>query len=126
MDLRAVQVLCMAVSTILAEMAWDPYGPEALHAPRIRTAEDCHRLDLLMDMMGTLTRFMDTRLTFVTTEGKVIREWIERILELGGRYRRELLILEEWESRIASMHGTVGYSPTVDVKQKGALPPGAP
>lgn len=100
MDLKAVQVLCMAVSTILAEMTWDAYGPDELHTPRVASPLDCRRLDLLMDMMGTLIRLMDSRLTFVTTEGKVIREWIERILELGGRYRKELLLLQEWESRI--------------------------
>jgi hypothetical protein len=99
MDLKAVQVLCMAISTIMGEMTWDPYGPEELHTPRVQTPEDCRKLDLLMDMMGTVTRLMDTRLTFVTTEGKVLREWIERILELGDRYRRELLLLEAWEAR---------------------------
>jgi hypothetical protein len=42
---------------------------------------------------------MDTRLTFVTTEGKIIKEWVERMLEIGGRYRRELELLEELERK---------------------------
>jgi hypothetical protein len=52
-----------------------------------------------MDVMGTLTRMMDTRIPYVTTEGKVIREWIETILEIGGRYKRELETLEALERK---------------------------
>jgi hypothetical protein len=40
---------------------------------------------------------MDTRLAYVTTEGKVIREWIESILEIGGRYKRQFETLEALE-----------------------------
>jgi len=99
MDFKAVQVLCMAVSTLMKEMSWDIYGSPNIHTPVVMTDADCHRLDLLTDILGTLTRMMDTRLTFVTTEGKIIKEWVERILEIGGRYRRELELLEGLESK---------------------------
>ena len=97
MDFRAVHVISMAVSTLLQEINWAPYGSTELHTPVIGTAEDYYKLDLLIDVMGTLTRMMDTRITYVTTDGKVVREWIERILEIGSRYRKELEILERLE-----------------------------
>ncbi len=50
--------------------------------------------------MGSLTRMMDTRITYVTTEGKIVREWIQFILDIAGRYRRELEILESLEKRV--------------------------
>ncbi|HMK35288.1 MAG TPA: hypothetical protein VK463_09500 [Desulfomonilaceae bacterium] len=104
MNFRAIQILSMAVSTLVEEIAWSPYGKQSLHTPLVSTEQDCHKLDLLMDMMGTLTRMMDTRINYVTTEGKVVREWIESILELGGRYRRELGILQELEQELKSLH----------------------
>lgn len=100
MNFRAIQILCMAVSTMVEEMTWASYGRQELHAPIVADEHDCRKLDLLMDMMGTLTRMMDTRINYLTTEGKVIREWIESILELGGRYRRELEVLERLERQL--------------------------
>jgi hypothetical protein len=97
MDFRAIQVICLAVSTLMDEMVWNAYGEQGLHTPKIQVEDDCHKLDILMDVMGTLTRMMDTRLAYVTTEGKVIREWIESILEIGGRYKRQLETLEALE-----------------------------
>lgn len=87
----------MAVSTLIEELPWAPYGPQKLHTPLLQEEEDCHRLDLLTDMLGTLTRMMDTRIAYVTSEGKMVREWIETILELAGRYRRELELLKKLE-----------------------------
>jgi hypothetical protein len=89
----------MAVSTLMEEMSWDIYGSPNIHTPVVKTNVDCHKLDLLTNILGTLTRMMDTRLTFVTTEGKIIKEWVERMLEIGGRYRRELELLEELERK---------------------------
>jgi hypothetical protein len=103
MNFKAIQILSMAVSTMVEEMTWASYGKQELHTPVVTDEKDCHRLDLLMDMMGTLTRMMDTRINYVTTEGKVIREWIESILELGRRYQRELEILERLEKRLNSL-----------------------
>ncbi len=100
MDFRAIQILSLAVSTVMEEMVWDAYGEQGLHTPTIRIQDDCHKLDILMDIMGTLTRMMDTQIAYVTTEGKVIREWIETILEIGGRYKRELEVLEAQEHRL--------------------------
>ena len=97
MDFKAIQIVCMAVSTLLDEMTWAAYGTQEFHTPVLVEETDCRKLDLLIDMMGTLTRMMDTRLNFVTTEGKVIREWIETILEIGGRYLRELQTLDKLE-----------------------------
>jgi tRNA C32,U32 (ribose-2'-O)-methylase TrmJ len=97
MDFRAIQVLSQAVSTLMDEIKWDKYGPQELHTPVVTDEKDCHNLDLLLDIMGSLTRMMDTRITFVTTEGKVVKEWIQSILEIAGRYRRELEILESFE-----------------------------
>ena len=97
MDFRAIQVLCLAVSTLVDEMVWNAYGEQGLHTPKIQVEDDCHKLDILMDVMGTLTRMMDTRIAYVTSEGKVVREWIESILEIGGRYKRELETLEVLE-----------------------------
>lgn len=99
MDFRAIQVICLTVSTLMDEMVWNEYGEHGLHTPKIQDEDDCHKLDILMDVMGTLTRMMDTRLAYVTTEGKVIREWIESILEIGGRYKRQLETLEALERR---------------------------
>ena len=98
MDFRAIQVLCMTVSTLMEEIPWGAYGSEQLHTPVLTDEKDCYHLDMLLDVMGTLTRMMDTRIAFVTSEGKVIREWIEAILEIGERYRRELLVLKQLES----------------------------
>ncbi len=100
MDFRAIQVLCMAVSTLMQEMSWASYGPQQLHIPMIADQKDCDDLDMLLDMMGTLTRMMDTRIHYVTTEGKVIKEWIETILRIGQRYKRELELLEAMEKRV--------------------------
>ncbi|MBI4963814.1 MAG: hypothetical protein HY913_11110 [Desulfomonile tiedjei] len=99
MDFRAIQVICMTVSTLMEEMKWDTYGSQGLHSPLISDEEDCRRLDSLMDVMGTLSRMMDTRIAYVTSEGKVIREWIETILEIGTRYRKELETLEKLEKK---------------------------
>jgi len=100
MDFRAIQVLSQAVSTLMDEIIWDKYGPQELHTPVVTTDKDCHNLDLLLDIMGSLTRMLDTRITYVTTEGKVVKEWIESILEIAGRYRRELELLELLETRV--------------------------
>lgn len=100
MDFKAVQILCMAVSTLIEEISWDEYGPDSLHTPLVRVETDCHKLHILMDILGTLTRMMDTRIAYVNTEGKIIREWIESILEIGQRYKRELEVLKTMESRL--------------------------
>ena len=97
MNFKAIQVICMAVSTLIEEMSWDTYGSQGLHSPLVTDEHDCRRLDLLMDIMGTLTRMMDTRIAYATTEGKVIREWVETILEIGARYKKELEALEQLE-----------------------------
>lgn len=97
MDFRAIQVVCMAVSTLIDEIPWDVYGAQQLHTPVLTDEKDCGHLDLLMDMMGTLTRMLDTRIAFVTTDGKVVREWIEAVLEIGARYLRELDALKRME-----------------------------
>jgi hypothetical protein len=97
MDFRAIQIISQAAATLLEEMSWGTYGSQDQHTPVVTTEEDCHKLDLLMDMMGTLTRLMDTRVAYVTSEGKVIREWIETILEIGQRYRKELELLKNIE-----------------------------
>ena len=102
MDFKAIQIVCMAISTLLDEMNWAAYGSQGFHTPVLTEEADCRKLDLLIDMMGTLTRMMDTRLNFVTTEGKVIREWIDTILEIGGRYLRELQTLEKVELAVKS------------------------
>jgi len=99
MDFKAIQVISMAVSGLIEEMAWDAYGSQGLHSPLVTDEQDCRRLDLLVDIMGTLTRMVDTRIAYVTTEGKVIREWVETILEIGKRYRKELEALEELETK---------------------------
>ena len=97
MDFRGIQVVCMAVSTLIDEIPWDVYGAQQLHTPVLGDEKDCRNLDLLMDIMGTLTRMLDTRIAFVTTDGKVVREWIEAILEIGARYLRELEALKQME-----------------------------
>ncbi len=93
----------MAVSTLMEELPWAPYGPQQLHTPLLQEEEDCRRLDLLTDMLGTLTRMMDTRIAYVTSEGKMVREWIETILEVAGRYQRELEILKKLEKGAPSI-----------------------
>jgi hypothetical protein len=98
-DFRAIQVICMAVSTLMEEIHWAPYGPQQFHVPTIVDQKDCDDVDMLLDMMGTLTRMMDTRINYVTSEGKVIKEWIETILHIGERYKRELELLENMEKR---------------------------
>lgn len=102
MDFRSVQVICMAVSTLIEEILWDVYGSQQLHTPILRDETDGHNLELLMDIMGTLTRMLDTRIAFVTTDGKIVREWIESILEIGARYQRELRALQQIEERVAA------------------------
>lgn len=97
MDFRAINIVAMAVSRIMDEMEWAEYGPQKLHTPVINAPDDCNKLDTLIDMMGALSRMMDTRINYVTTEGKVIREWIENILEICDRYKRELEMIEELE-----------------------------
>ncbi len=94
MDFKAIYVLSRAVSTVTNELEWDSYGSEDLHTPVISDDKDCRNLDILLDMMGTLTRLMDTRINFITSEGKVVREWIETILEIGERYKREIELLD--------------------------------
>jgi hypothetical protein len=105
MNFRAIQVVCMAVSALMDEMTWDSYGPHGLHTPVVVDEKDCHRLDLLVDIVGTLARMLDTRIAFVTSEGKVIREWIEAIVEIGARYRKELAALEQAERLCSSPAG---------------------
>jgi hypothetical protein len=94
MDFKSIYVLSRAVSTLMGELKWDTYGSDDLHTPIIASDNDCRNLDILLDMMGTLTRMMDTRINYVTSEGKVVREWIETILEMGNRYRREIELLD--------------------------------
>lgn len=106
--------MCMAVSTLVEEISWDVYGPESLHTPVVREEQDCRNLDMLMDIMGTLTRMMDTRIAYVTTEGKVVREWIETILEIGGRYRKELEVIEKMERKVIR-YPTPGSGPEKDI-----------
>jgi len=94
MDFKTIYVVSRAVSSLMAELQWDTYGSEELHTPVITSDNDCRNLDVLLDMMGTLTRLMDTRIDYVTSEGKVVREWIETILEIGERYKREIELLD--------------------------------
>lgn len=105
MNFRAIQILSMTVRTLLEEMTWDSYGAQQLHSPVITTEKDCHNLDLLMDIMGSLTRMMDSRIAYVTSEGKIIREWIEAILEIGDRYRREVELLKKLEAESSIIPG---------------------
>ncbi len=99
MDFRAMNIVANAVTTLMDEMKWGEYGGQDLHTPVILEQEDCQRLDTLIDMMGALSRLMDTRINYITSEGKVIREWIEGILEICARYKRELELIEELERR---------------------------
>jgi hypothetical protein len=94
MDFKAIYVLSRAISSLMTELQWDTYGSEDFHTPLISSDSDCRNLDILLDMMGTLTRMMDTRINYVTSEGKVVREWIETILEIGDRYKREIELLD--------------------------------
>ncbi len=100
MDFKAIYVVSRAVSTLMDELEWDTYGSEELHTPIIASDEDCRNLDTLLDMMGTLSRMMDTRINYVTSEGKVVREWIETILEIGERYKRELEAVQNSEKQL--------------------------
>ena len=100
MDFKAIYVVSRAVSTLMDELEWDTYGSEELHTPIIASDEDCRNLDILLDMMGTLGRMMDTRINYVTSEGKVVREWIETILEIGERYKRELEAVQNSEKQL--------------------------
>ena len=97
MDFKAAQVLCMAVSTLMDEMRWVPFESEQIHTPMVESEEDCHKLDMVMEILGTLTRLMDARINYVTSEGKLIRERIDTLLEIGNRYKRELEALEALE-----------------------------
>ncbi|MEW6530319.1 MAG: hypothetical protein AB1473_05745 [Thermodesulfobacteriota bacterium] len=99
MDFKAAQVLCMAVSTLMDEMRWVPFESEQIHTPTVESEEDCHKLDMLMEILGTLTRLMDARINYVTSEGKLIRERIETLLEIGSRYKREIEALEATERK---------------------------
>jgi hypothetical protein len=100
MDFRAINVVAMAVSALVNEISWSQYGEQGFHTPLVSDESDCRKLDMLLDMLGTLTRMLDTRMNYVTTEGKVVREWVEVILQLGDRYQRELKILEGMERRL--------------------------
>lgn len=108
MDFKVIQVLCMTVSTLMDEITWAQYGSQDLRTPVIVEKKDCDKVDMLLDIMGTLTRMMDTRINFVTSEGKVVREWIEMILEIAGRYRKELEALEKVEFVLKEKLGTLG------------------
>lgn len=99
MDFKAVYVLSRAVSTLMEELKWDTYGSEHLHTPIIVSDDDCRNLDVLLDIIGTLSRMMDTRINYLTSEGKVVREWIETILEIGERYKRELEAIQSLEKQ---------------------------
>ncbi len=101
MDFRAIQILSMAVSTLMEELTWASYGSQDFHTPVIATEKDCQNLDLLLDILATLTRMLDTRIAYVTTEGKVVREWIEKILELGSRYQTELELLRKLQNSLS-------------------------
>lgn len=100
MDFRAIQVVSMAVATLVEEITWAEYGSPDMHTPIVQSDDDRYKLDLLEDMMGTLIRKMDTRIAYVTSEGKVVREWVETILEIGKRYQRELKMLEDLEKEL--------------------------
>jgi hypothetical protein len=91
----------MAVSTLMEELSWAAYGSQDLHTPVITTEKDCQNLELLLDILATLTRMLDTRIAYVTTEGKVVREWIEKILQLGSRYQKELELLRKLKNSLS-------------------------
>lgn len=94
MDFKAIQIVSMTAASLISEIEWDKFGEDDLHTPVVQTKGDCHNLELLMEVMGTLSRMMDTRISYVTTEGKVIRERLDIILEISDRYRKELETLE--------------------------------
>jgi hypothetical protein len=94
MDFKAIQVICTTVSTLMDEIEWVDYGSPDMHTPLIQSQEDYHKLDMLVDFLGTLTRVMDCRVAFVTSEGRVIREWIQTILDMGNRYKRAQEVLD--------------------------------
>lgn len=90
----------MATATLVKEISWSQYGAHGFHTALVSDEADCRKLDMLLDMLGTLTRMLDTRLNYVTTEGKVVREWVETILQLSDRYQRELKTLDEIERQL--------------------------
>ncbi len=92
-----MQVVSMTVSGMLNELRWMPCESPDCHTPLIETPEDVRKLELLMDVLDTLTRIMDTRIAYLNTDGKLIREWVEKILEIGDRYGRELQVLDKLE-----------------------------
>ena len=90
----------MAVSTMLEDIQWIQCGDEKSHTPLIEKPKDVRKLELLLDVLETLTRLMDTRIAYLNTDGQLIREWVEKILEIGTRYQRELEILNSLESKL--------------------------
>lgn len=99
MDFRATQVVSMAVSTMLDELSWMPCGDERSHTPIMETPDDVRKLELLLDMLDTLSRLMDTRIPHSNSDGKLIREWVEKIIEINFRYQRELELLAGLEEK---------------------------
>jgi hypothetical protein len=100
MNFRAMAVISMAIQTLMKEMNWAEYGEDPVHTPLIDEKDDCRKLDLLTDMLGTLTRMMDSRIDYLTTEGKIVREWVDVILEICARYRKELEVLKQLETQL--------------------------
>ena len=99
MDFKAIYVLSRAVSMLMDELKWDTYGSEDLHTPIIASDNDCRKLDILLDVIGTLSRMMDTRINYLTSEGKVVREWIETILEMENVTRESWKPYRIWRNR---------------------------
>ena len=100
MNFKAIQVVSMAVSTMLEDIQWIQCGDEKSHIPLIEESEDVRKLELLLDVLETLTRLMDTRIAYLNTDGQLIREWVEKILEIGTRYQKELEILNNLERKL--------------------------
>lgn len=100
MNFKAIQVVSMAVSNMLEEMQWLPCGDENSHSPLIEDPEDARKLELLLDVLETLTRLMDTKIAYLNTDGQLIREWVEKILEIGTRYQQQLEILNSLERKL--------------------------
>ena len=100
MNFQAIQVVSMAVSSMLEEMRWITCGDEHSHTPLIEDPEDARKLELLLDVLETLTRLMDTKIAYLNTDGQLIREWVEKILEIGTRYQRQLEILNNLETTL--------------------------
>ena len=97
MDFRAIQVISMAVSNMLDELKWMQCGDERSHTPIMETREDVRTLELLLDMLDTLSRLMDTRIPHSNSDGQLIREWVEKIIEINFRYQRQLEMLAKLE-----------------------------